>query len=120
MFANFLAQDATFLHQKENVTGTLVSRLNTDTEVFGAVLTLELQEMMKPFFQTVLGIFILFVIDWQLSLVFSCLLVFLNACMIARSVLISAARVCSFAFVVAFLLFSSFVPLCTVAFCCSS
>jgi ATP-binding cassette subfamily B (MDR/TAP) protein 1 len=91
MFANFLAQDATFLHQKANETGTLVARLNTDTEVFGAVLTLELQEMMRPFFQTALGIIILFVLDWRLSLVFCCMLVFLNACMLARSVVISAA-----------------------------
>jgi ATP-binding cassette subfamily B (MDR/TAP) protein 1 len=91
MFANFLAQDATFLHQKENETGTLVSRLNTDTEVFGAVLTLELQELMKPFFQTALGIIILFYLDWKLSLVFCCMLVFLNAIMLARSVVISAA-----------------------------
>jgi len=91
MFANFIAQDATFLHQKENVTGTLVSRLNTDTEVFGAVLTLELQEMMKPFFQTIVGIVMLFVLDWKLAMIFVCLLVFLNACMLARSVKVSAA-----------------------------
>jgi ABC-type multidrug transport system fused ATPase/permease subunit len=90
MFANFIAQDATFLHQKENVTGTLVSRLNTDTEVFGAVLTLELQEMMKPFFQTIVGIVMLFVLDWKLAMIFVCLLVFLNACMLARSVKVSA------------------------------
>lgn len=91
MFSNFMRQDASFLHKKENATGTLVSRLNTDTEIFGQVLTMELQEMMKPFFQTALGLIMVISISWRLSVVFFCLLIFLMICMLSRSVTISAS-----------------------------
>jgi ABC-type multidrug transport system fused ATPase/permease subunit len=89
MFRSLLLQNAAWLHRRQNDTGRLTSRLNTDSERFGNAVTVQMSAVVKPMSQALIGIGFLFALSWRLSTVLvvnSCILMVVS---ITRSVKIT-------------------------------